>query len=905
MQKKSVFIFIEFFFLTFKICISQTIPIYENTSKGSQTIKYISSVKSESNIILNYFITKIAENISKPIQSSSFTLFFNEFIKVRQNNPYEYDISVEIKDFTLVGDYKYKGIKIYDALIPRKIALNLNISGRDGNDMKSIGFRHISLLKDKNFISDKIFFKDSLKNIELKFSIQDIDFSYDNENKKIFDNRLMLVKKYYDSEKKTNQLLKDIEAIDEKNIDLIPVNDMEVRSIKKKMDSLKEERFEEFLYLKDHDPIGFSAKLNDIEKRLTILLDKFDKLIKGLDEIYYRKGMENLIYNNNLSAYKYFQKSVVANSLYAPSNYQISFLDFVNNRKEDAYKKTLNILSKMSPDARLKVQTIKLMNIIFNKYISESEDLIKKEKYHDAVALLDSAEILFGNSTLISEKEKLSANLFIAKHGIYNSFMLFCKRAIETKNFDIAETYLLRAREFQQKNSKYITNDKEAVDLLKIVYDNHIEVGNKYISSSKFLRALDEFKSAAELCNNKSFICSEALAKGIADAKNGIYKEIISDAGNAIAKKDFLLAEILINRAKAYQQHNAIIVMQLSVVDSLVGLTMFQKYTRLIEDAKQLLLLDRKKEAFNNLVEAADMQGKYYYSKNKELDDLLKESAKPVIIEKINKAKFNIWANENNMARQLLNEAVLMKEKYKLNDDSTISTSIKEYNKFSRMQECVKIKNEYENNFSKIQYLLVQKKYLETDSLLANMLSSVNNISDCAVNTSKAEELKKQNIIPADYQRFLIKINEFIKKADYNKTYEVYEKMKDYYSHFSVNKYGLADIDLFDLVMKSNNNNFINNSANYYLSKKDFAKSLLLLRKLYQRDFPYAETKILQENLGRELALHDVESAKISDRKNKIMEYTQNAQYFDFLKESYNKNFRKNKNILTEIIHKK
>ncbi|MDD5571488.1 MAG: hypothetical protein PHD97_10095, partial [Bacteroidales bacterium] len=761
----------------------------------------------------------------------------------------------------------------------------------------------------KNFVSDKIFFKDSAKNVELKFSIQDIDFIYDNENKKIFDSRIILVNKYYESERKISRLLKDIEAIDEQNIDLIPVNDMEVHSIKRRIDSLKAEKFEEYLHLKGYDPIGFLVKLNDIENRTNLLIDKFDKLEKGLDELYYRKGMEKLIYNENVPAYKYFQKSVVANPHYAPSNYQLAFLDFVNNRKKDAYERALNVLNKMNPEERLREQTIKLVNIIFNKYISESDEFIRREKYHDAVALLDSAELLFGNSRVITRKEKLAGNLYVAKYGIYSSFLMFCKRAIETRNFDIAETYLLRAIEFQQKNIKYITNNKEAVELLKIVYNNHIEVGNKYISSLQFLRALEEFNSAAELCNDRTFPYNDVLAKGISDAKNGIYKEIINDAGNAIVKKDFLLAEILINRAKAYQQNNAIIVKPLPLVDSLIGLTMFQRYIRLIEEAEQLFLLERKPEAFNNLAEAAEMQSKYYYPENKELNDMLRESVKPVIIDKINKAKFNIWANENNLAKQFLNEAELMQKKYKLEDDSAISASIKEYGNYFRMQECVKIKNEYENCFSKIQYLLVQKKYLETDSLLTNIMVKYGNVSGCDVNTAKAEEMRRQNMIPADYQRLLARINEFIRTAEYSKIYGVYEIMKVYYSHFSIEKYGLADIDLFDLIMKSNNNNLICNSASYYFMKKDYDKSMSLLKKLYQRDFPYDETKILQENLGRELALRDIENVKISERRNKITEYTQNAQYFDLFKENYNRTFRKNKNIFlimrTKLLGKK
>ncbi|MDD5571974.1 MAG: hypothetical protein PHD97_12560, partial [Bacteroidales bacterium] len=155
MQKKAVFVSMFILLIAFKICIPQTTPIYENTSKGSQTVKFIPSVKSESDNISNYFITKVAEDVSKPAQSASYTLFFNEYIKVTQSSPYEYDLSVEIKNYAPVGDYKYRGINIYDALIPSKVNLNINISGRTGNESKPVSIRQVSLTRNKNFVSDK------------------------------------------------------------------------------------------------------------------------------------------------------------------------------------------------------------------------------------------------------------------------------------------------------------------------------------------------------------------------------------------------------------------------------------------------------------------------------------------------------------------------------------------------------------------------------------------------------------------------------------------------------------------------------------------------------------------------------------------------------------------------------
>ena len=104
---------------------------------------------------------------------------------------------------------------------------------------------------------------------------------------------------------------------------------------------------------------------------------------------------------------KYFQKSIISNHNFVPANYQIAYLDFESNAKKEAYERLCTIINKMNPDNEAKIQVSKLIIDIFEKYISEGNNLTEQQKCHEAVSYFDSIKEIFKNSPVKLNNEKI------------------------------------------------------------------------------------------------------------------------------------------------------------------------------------------------------------------------------------------------------------------------------------------------------------------------------------------------------------------------------------------------------------------------------------------------------------------------------------------------------------------
>ncbi|NVO01783.1 MAG: hypothetical protein HXX09_03705 [Bacteroidetes bacterium] len=110
------------------------------------------------------------------------------------------------------------------------------------------------------------------------------------------------------------------------------------------------------------------------------------------------------------------------------------------------------------------------------------------------------------------------------------------------------------------------------IQLCNSIYFSYIGNGEKMIGLEKFNEALTEYAKAKDFCNTTpGIVCNDALGKGIARAKYGIYNSFLTVAKRSFESSELELAEHYTMEAKNFQKANNNDIFSCSEADALLS----------------------------------------------------------------------------------------------------------------------------------------------------------------------------------------------------------------------------------------------------------------------------------------------------------------------------------------------
>ncbi|MCD4745433.1 MAG: hypothetical protein K8R58_03955, partial [Bacteroidales bacterium] len=630
---------------------------------------------------------------------------------------------------------------------------------------------------------------------------------------------------------------------------------------------LKNKNFSQVLNLTEYDPVDFIKKFNELYYTIIRFQLNFEQHLESLKHININRQAYDLLISDYIESVSgYFNQSECVEYLFAPLLYNFAKIDY-NNSYINKYSKIIDqITDKLNFNCNSKRIYNKIAKSVYDSYLLKAENYIAREKFNEANDLLSNAKCLCSGINVIECTDKLSIYISRSKYGIFNSYLNVAKRAIEVNNFDMAENYIEHAKLFQKVNKQFIITDIKINKMYDKLFDLCIIKGEEQNISNNFDMALTYYNKANNLCISKpSLDCNNAIKRGISRSKTGTYRELLSRADKYLNNDDIDKAEELVNDAIAFQKENNSEISPSYDVEIIISKIKYRTYLDFIKKGKQFLNFGIYQYAFEKFSAAKEMENKFNFEKDENLDYFISKAVKPILLKNIKKGKFKIWANELDSANIIYQRAIDSQIKYALTNDNEVKKAIGDLKSKIFSKECQTLQVEYKRNYIKAKQHIKSKNYIIADGLLAKALQISNENTLCNIADSSVSKTKQKYIPAATYQQLFLEAEQALYENDFELFFRKYEASERCFNDFEICNKELTHITMFNYICSQSKTELLTYAVDFYEKNKNYNNALELLKLLHERNYPIIDAKILQENLGLQMGITDYKKSSSTD----------------------------------------
>lgn len=849
---------------------------------------YTFNLHSDSNYqISNSFIKVLSEysGLSKEDYEYKISVYTN--IKSKNSKQRQIEIDILIDKFEFPSPITFRGFDISPVLIPSLLDVNLQVSNLSKKSYKNFDFKQVSIINLHEPIIT-LLLPDSIINSDFQISTSHLNFNYNFSNLHAFEERISLINSYYDFEVEINKVLTLIHEMDTGNLDMFPIYELRLKEVQNFICRTKDPDSFSKLNVSRYDPLGLMIKLNEIEKRFAEKSSAIENLISNLDKVYYQKGMAFLNQGNIDFAIANFKRSIQMNPFNIESQYELCLINLNENKLEAAAAIISSILNQSAFDKQINEKLPQLAKLVFEQYIKEVDSLLQNENFSDANQLMAKAKQYCESTPAYPCDNRLNEYLSKGKYGMYNAYLKIAERALETGKLLLSENYIREAENYQKQNHKEIVNNAQGEELLQKLILTYAEKGKTELDRGNYSESLKIMLVGQKICEKYPLIeCPEVLLRNIRSAKQSIYNFLIQRADERYEANDPYHAEMFLNQALDYQKASNGDISSTLGLENLIGKINKQIYTQTLKYSKELIFRNKYELAIKHLNEAKEIENSYNLKRNNEIDFLVKQAAKPLILELLNSININVWEKNSVEVESLLQKATEQQKLYFLTEDNDINLKITQIKKLKDDQLCLAAQIECDNYYRQALQNLSFKDYIYIDLLFSKALDVNASNPNCNLFVSNIIELKSRYQNAVNFQKMMISADSALKTADSKSFLSIFEKAENFYTDQNIIKFELEFPSVTTKIISQNNIDFIVSCVEYYISNDKFDNALLLLRNLKSRKYASDKTKNIQMMLGKAIAESDNKLNNDSYPNQKVLEYTSGNNYFKYFKKSY------------------
>ncbi|MFT2007396.1 hypothetical protein ACMA1I_01870 [Pontibacter sp. 13R65] len=431
----------------------------------------------------------------------------------------------------------------------------------------------------------------------------------------------------------------------------------------------------------------------------------------------------------------------------------------------------------------------------------------------------------------------------------------------------------------------------QALGLAHDIYSTYINEGNHLTSRGDYRTAMAAYADARAMCSTIGGVrCNmPALNDGEGQAIYGVYRSIIDEGKRLLAANNLQRAEKVAGAAMAFQRQYDFVLHDAPEALELQSQVKYQYYVLFIDKGKTYLNERNFANALSQFEAALEMEQQYGFQRVPELGQLAQRAAKPVLLANLNQGYERAVSNRLTDARAVASAAVAMQARYALEHDAEVLSKYNLLRDRISTQECINSQTAYDGHIQRAKELIRDKKYLAADKAYAAALHAAEANTQCGVATYSALDGRTEIAAAVTYQRMQEDINRFVASTRYIEAIERYNESEKYYLANQVNRFGLNHISLLNFAKNNTKQPFTAAVANYFASKGEEAISIQLLTTLLDKGYGTGKTKKLQQQIGMQLALKDVQLNVQENAKLAAAKHTQNHKKLKQLAKAYEK----------------
>jgi hypothetical protein len=399
-----------------------------------------------------------------------------------------------------------------------------------------------------------------------------------------------------------------------------------------------------------------------------------------------------------------------------------------------------------------------------------------------------------------------------------------------------------------------------------------------------------KYRSAITLLDNASEIYSLKFSEPQANtldsayqiAYNGLYSILLDSIVNLPENRnpDDKLKSLEYARkyAEAYQKY--IDFSYYSEAGEIAG-NLFNSY---YSDGNYLLSQAKAEDALKSLLKAKYINETYFHASDVQLDSLIYNTTVPVILDMIEKARFETWANRLNKAEEIYNQAKNLQIAYQQLDQPELVVAFEELRSLIDNRICTSVQFTVNDKTKIIQNRLNAKKYSEAYTEYKKTESLLRKYDNCQLDLIDYNQLLDNNLNLFNYLNQKLYAENLLSENKFDRAIEQFLVSTGYFSLVDQEAYSISYPSLKQFVEEKNKVELTRAAAEYYISNSDFQSAFTFLTILKKQKVPAKSTKDLQQSIGEGMA-----KSRKNNNENKINAdiFTGGDEWFKYFKYAY------------------
>jgi len=685
------------------------------------------------------------------------------------------------------------------------------------------------------------------------------------------------------------------------DVEMLMVNDCKLNEVESSLEMLKYENIASKIDFKKQQEIAIYEYYTEITTQTAQLRVIINQYISNLDFWYYKKALENLAGNDTIQAIDKLEKSLLINPFYIPSLYQKAMLYLRNLQTNMASNLAQFIALNIYPEGNDQMLLKAMNEQIYKQFKNRGDKMLTDDFCNEALAIFMQADT-FCKYFTTNDCEYFKNGIIQSKYGLYRSYLRVADQAIDAHKYSIAETFVMKAKEFAANNKTAIINDETADNFLKRIINKYIDLGIYYKRNADFTKSSYYIEKANTICsivNDKDcealFVKKETEANALESFDQSEIKTIQSET-KYIAKKDYGNTKNIKKRKKRIKKFSP---SKKSENESAIQSIKQHKKTKSrdynlyctwIEMGN--ILTDELKydEAFEKYKAAKEIENKVLPKPNPILDSIIKATGYHSINAQLQSADFLIWANELNLADTAYSFAISLQQKYHLEKDSSTFILLDLFRNKIKQKACQNIQDEIDLMNSKCNNYIAFKDFEKAGRSIEDTKKLISKYPECILNKAKTDDLSKR-LQPIDnYYRLKEKAKKAFENKDYKTFTENYYQADQVYQQSKLDSIGIANITIIDFLNYQSNEEVLLYAANYFIEFYNFDNALSLLKLIKNKAYQANKVKDIQIRLAQKQSKIDKLRQPVFDATKNIILYTAGDKWFKVFITEYRKN---------------
>ncbi len=633
-----------------------------------------------------------------------------------------------------------------------------------------------------------------------------------------------------------------LELLDE-YLDITRKNFAIVKRVKKK-------ELYKHLNLGEHDPLNVYERTNELHKATFEAKNALVEQSSNLGEEYLRLGLEALEQKDTITALEYFNTAIEVDSALAGPYVEKAKIDFNRGKLVEIIDQIRFISANTTHHSGNRDDMVDMIKYIENQLVEEAEAQNRKEHYHEALTLMDSAEHICNSIQVVVCSDMINVARSHSWRGLLNQQIINWFDIISRGQYSELPEVIDESFQFRKDHNKWLTTNELLYTNLKIVQDTLISVAAKHEDTDPE-KALEALYAAREICNAYVEIpCAENLDERFKIAFQKSYQKMLNEAESALQDSLPNQADTIQHKAMRYIKAQDLTPTKKhrEIIERIAA----QRYALLINkiraselaDKKVITLLDsaitiRKTHGID---EARDEN----FQRTRLLTDYITSLAE--------KAERMLRADQVVIATELVQEIdwVINRFNFVLND--TQEKFVNELREKIGRQACYKRHKQLRIYVIAAEKFMSRKDYPHAEQSYEKALALIKNNPECGFDADplKTEIQKISNV--ADFQKNIQEFKTFAVNNQFTHAIDKFDLINNKYHDSLLKPFNLEVESLATLAQEIGYLPFIHHTAKVLAERGQSNESFGLITYLYKHDFDHQLSVPAQEALGASLA---------------------------------------------------